>query len=397
MDEPRVPCREDHLGAHEPAGRDVIALKEQRRAPENPGKETNKPTENKENQEKPEKKESIFQRHPYLIALGAILLVAAAIGGVAWWLQARHFETTDDAFIEARPYAVSSKVAGYLIDVPVTDNQKVLRGGTLARIDDRDYQIALRQANAAVAQAQAAIVNVAAQIAAQQTQIDSAQAQISNAEASLKFARQQTARAQQLLTTGAGTTQQAQQNETLQRQDEAQLNQARDLLSAAQKQIQVLDAQKQSAEASLAQQQDARDQAALTLSYTTIVTPNAGSVAQLTAARGQYVQPGQNLMIFVPDGLWVIANFKETQITDMRPGQKVDLYLDAYPGHPLQGHVDSIQEGSGTAYSLLPSENATGNYVKVVQRVPVKIILDKVPSNMVLGPGLSVEPYVRVR
>jgi membrane fusion protein (multidrug efflux system) len=102
-------------------------------------------------------------------------------------------------------------------------------------------------------------------------------------------------------------------------------------------------------------------------------------------------------MMFVPDGLWVIANFKETQITDMRPGQRVDVYVDAYPGRPLHGHIDSFQEGSGTAYSLLPSENATGNYVKVVQRVPVKIVLDEVPHDMVVGPGLSVEPYVRVR
>jgi membrane fusion protein (multidrug efflux system) len=372
------------------AGADV-ALRQENRLSPNPEKQTEKPAE------KSEKSTSFLRRHPYWVALAVLLIAAAGIMATIWWLNARHFETTDDAFIEARPYAVSPKIAGYLVDVPVTDNQKVGRGAILAQIDRRDYQNALQQADAAVTEAQAAITNVEAQIAAQQTQVASAQAQVNQAQANLQFAQQQQNRARQLLRNGAGTVQQAQQNDTTLRQDQSQLHQAEDSVAAATKQIEVLDAQKQSAQSNLAQQQAARDQAALNLSYTTITAADPGSVAQLTAARGQYVQPGQNLMMFVPDGMWLVANFKETQITDMRPDQPVEVYLDAYPGRPLRGRVASIQEGSGTAYSLLPTENATGNYVKVVQRVPVKITLDEVPSDMVLGPGLSVEPYVRVR
>ncbi|MBV9705691.1 MAG: HlyD family secretion protein, partial [Methylobacteriaceae bacterium] len=120
-------------------------------------------------------------------------------------------------------------------------------------------------------------------------------------------------------------------------------------------------------------------------------------IAHLTAAKGQYVQPGQNISMFVPDPLWITANFKETQITDMRPGQEVDIEVDAYPDRKLRGHIDSIQPGSGPAFSILPPENATGNYVKVVQRVPVKIVFDDLPRDIVLGPGMSVVPTVRVR
>ena len=164
----------------------------------------------------------------------------------------------------------------------------------------------------------------------------------------------------------------------------------------AERQIELLKAQRDSAVASLAQAKAARDQAQLNLSYTTVTADQPGRVVQLSAAVGEFAQPGTNLTMFVPDTIWVDANFKETQLDAMRPGQKVTLEVDAYPERPIRGRVSSVQPGSGTAFSLLPAENATGNYVKIVQRVPVKIVLKNAPKDVALGPGMSVVPTVRV-
>ena len=164
----------------------------------------------------------------------------------------------------------------------------------------------------------------------------------------------------------------------------------------AQRQIDTLRAQRASAEATLAQAQAQRDQAQLNLSYTTVIADQPGRVVNLTGAVGQYAQAGTNLTMFVPDEIWVVANYKETQLDRMRPGQPVDIEIDAYPERDFHGHLDSVQSGSGPAFSLLPPENATGNYVKIVQRVPVKIILDNPPADVALGPGMSVVPTVRV-
>jgi membrane fusion protein (multidrug efflux system) len=167
-------------------------------------------------------------------------------------------------------------------------------------------------------------------------------------------------------------------------------------LHLAQRQVEALKAQRKSAVASLAQAQAQRDQAQLNLSYTTVRAAQPGRVVNLSAAVGQLAQPGTNLTMFVPDEIWVTANFKETQLDRMRPGEPVTLKIDGYPGKAIRGHVDSVQPGSGTAFSLLPAQNATGNYVKIVQRVPVKIIMDDPPTDLPLGPGMSVVPTVRI-
>jgi len=190
--------------------------------------------------------------------------------------------------------------------------------------------------------------------------------------------------------------QNAQQWVSQQHQNEAAVKSAQETLVATQRQMDVLKAQRESAAASLAQANAQREQAKLNLSYTTIVAAQPGRVVQLSAAVGQYAQPGTALSMFVPDDIWVTANFKEIQLDHMRPGENVTLAIDAYPGRAVHGHLDSVQPGSGTAFSLLPAQNATGNYVKIVQRVPVKIILDDPPSDVALGPGMSVEPTVRV-
>ena|SRR5437763_5457325 len=212
----------------------------------------------------------------------------------------------------------------------------------------------------------------------------------------LKFAQEEDSRYQQLLKTGAGTEQRAQQSASQLRESQAALDAAEANSVGAQKQIAVLKAQQQGAAAQLDQARAARDQAEANLSRTAITAPVDGRVTKLTAAKGGYSQPGQTLMMFVPRAVWVTANYKETQLTDMRAGQHVSIEIDAYPDRIFEGHVDSIQAGSGAAFSLLPPENATGNYVKIVQRVPVKIAFDKSPA-VYLGPGMSVVPSVRVR
>ena len=189
----------------------------------------------------------------------------------------------------------------------------------------------------------------------------------------------------------------AEQTASTLRQDQAALKNAQAALTVAQRQIDSLKAQRSSAEASLAQANAQRDQAQLNLSYTTVTAAQAGRVVNLTTAVGQFAQAGTNLTMFVPDEIWVTANYKETQLAYMRPGQPVTMRIDAYPDRIIRGHVASVQPGSGTAFSLLPAENATGNFVKVVQRVPVKILMDNPPADVALGPGMSVVPTVRVQ
>lgn len=326
------------------------------------------------------------------VAAAAVLLAA----GLLYWDTSRRFEATDDAFIAARQFAIAPKVAGFITEVPVTDNQHVEAGEVLARIDDRDYRVALRQAVAQVAAAKASVQNVESQIAVQQAQVDAGAAQVDQAQAALTFAEQQAQRYEDLAVKGAGSVQNAQQYTSGLRQQQATLKSAQASLVAAQAQVRALKAQRANADAALAQAEAQEQQAELNLSYTNVVAAQPGRVVNLSAAVGQYAAAGTNLTMFVPDEIWVDANFKETQLDHMRPGQPATIRLDAYPDHALRGHVESVQPGSGTAFSLLPAENATGNYVKIVQRVPVKIRLDAVPADLPLGPGMSVTPTVRV-
>jgi membrane fusion protein (multidrug efflux system) len=227
--------------------------------------------------------------------------------------------------------------------------------------------------------------------------VDQAESAVKEAEAARSFSASDAARYQKLASLGTGSVQKAQQTTSQLQQQDAALVRAKAGVNAAEKQVGALQAQRNSALADRQRADAQRDQAELNLSYTILTTAQAGHVVRLTAAKGEYVEAGQSVMMFVPDEMWITANFKETQITDMRPGQPVDIEIDAYPGVDFHGHVVSLQNGSGTAFSLLPAENATGNFVKVVQRVPVKIAIDNPPRDLVLGPGLSVVPKVRVR
>jgi membrane fusion protein (multidrug efflux system) len=339
---------------------------------------------------------SKLRRHAKVAGVAAVMFVAVVATGVIWWLNVRQYESTDDAFIDARTVSISSQINGAIVDVPVTDNQLVDAGGLLLRIDDRDYRAAVDLAAAQIDQAQASIANLDAQIEAQQARIEQAEKQVAEAQATVTLAQEEDARAQDLVKKGAGTQQRAQQTASDLRQKQATYDGAQANLVAAQKQIAVLETQRDGAGSQLEQAKASAEQAHANLARTTVIAPTAGRVTKITAARGAYAQTGPSLMMFVPRELWVTANYKESQLPHMAPGQPVEIRVDAYPDRSFRGHVDSIQAGSGAAFSLLPPENATGNFVKVVQRVPVKIVFDEAPE-VYLGPGMSVVPSVKVQ
>ncbi len=376
---------------------------------EPPAEKTERPSGPSEQEAKPERQpaskeekpsgkpgKGLLRRHPFLAGLALIALLAMGAAGYVYWDNASHFESTDDAFIAARQFAIAPKVSGYVVAVPVTDNQHVNKGDVIAKIDQRDYLTAVAQAQAQVAGAEAGIHSVDAQIATQDAQIASAQAQVAQAQANMELAKVTWGRDQPLVKQGWATAQQGTTDVQNLKAQQAAVESAQAALRVAQRQIDTLRAQRASQVASLAQAHAQLDQAQLNLGYTTVTADQPGRVVNLTGAVGQFAQPGTNLSMFVPDQIWVTANFKETQLDRMRPGQPVDIEIDAYPERDFHGHVASVQPGSGPAFSLLPPENATGNYVKIVQRVPVKVILEDPPTDVSLGPGMSAVPTVRV-
>jgi membrane fusion protein, multidrug efflux system len=296
------------------------------------------PEEDAEQGDKP--RPGFLRRHPFAVVFGLVLAVPVAAGAYLYWDNTEHFETTDDSFIAARQFAVAPQVAGNISSVPVTDNQHVSTGGVIARIDDRSFRIAL----------------------------DQAKAQLAHDQAVLGQAQRDLARYQTLLRQNSIAGQQAEDQVYVAQQDQA----------------------------TVALDQANVDNAQLNLDRTVVKADQPGQVVNLTGAVGQYAPAGTALTMFVPDEIWVTANFKETQLDAMRPGQPAMMSIDAYPERTIRGHVASVQSGSGPAFSLLPPENATGNWVKIVQRVPVKIVLDHPPADVALGPGMSVETTVRV-
>jgi membrane fusion protein, multidrug efflux system len=328
------------------------------------------------------------------------LAISLGIGGVAdigynYLTGWRYQETTDDAYVQADSTIIAPKVSGYIAEVLVKDNQKVAAGQLLARIDDRDFKTALNQARADVAAAAAAVKNLDAQIELQQPVIQQQAAQVDAAEANLKFAEQERARYDDLMKTGAGTIQRAQQTDAALRAQTAQLQQEKSGLLAARKKVEVFSTQRAQALAQVDHARAVEQQAELNLSYTEITAPVAGTVGARTLRVGQYVQAGTQLMAVVPlDQVYLVANFKETQLTNMRNGQPVEITVDSFHSIRLKGHVDSLSPASGLQFALLPPDNATGNFTKIVQRVPVKIVFDEQGLKGLLRPGMSAEPTV---
>jgi len=329
-------------------------------------------------------------------ALAAALGVAGTADfGYYYITTGRYLETTDDAYVKADSTIIAPKVSGYIAEVLVSDNEPVKAGQTLARIDDRDFRAALQQAQADVAASDAVVKNLNVQIELQEPLIQQQAAEVDAIDASLKFAQQERARYDELMKTGAGTIQRAQQTDAALRAQTAQLQQGKAGLIAANKKIEVLATQRAQAVAQLGHARAVEQQAALNLSYTEITAPVGGTVGARTLRVGQYVQAGTQLMAVVPlDAVYVVANFKETQLTHVRNGQPVELRVDSFHSTRLKGHVDSLSPASGLEFALLPPDNATGNFTKIVQRVPVKIVLDDHGLNGLLRPGMSAVPTV---
>jgi membrane fusion protein (multidrug efflux system) len=331
-----------------------------------------------------------------IAALVLAVLAAAAIYGEYYWTSGRFLVTTDDAYVNAHSVLISPKVSGYISEVPVDDNQAIKAGELLARIDPRDYQTALDQARANVAAAQASIDTLNQQIAQQKLTVEQANQTVASDRAALIFSQQDYQRYTDLAKTGYGTVQRAQQAQADIREKQATLQHDTTAVQAAEQQIDVFQAQLAQAKATLAQQNAMEHQAELNLSYTTITAPVDGTVGVRTLRVGEYVQPGTQLMAVVPlQAVYITANYKETELTDMRPGQPVTIAIDTFPGVTVHGRVDSVAPASGQEFALLPPDNATGNFTKIVQRIPVKIIVDQGdPLAGLLRPGMSVEPTV---
>jgi membrane fusion protein (multidrug efflux system) len=339
---------------------------------------------------------------PRLVFGGVVL--ALVIGGGYYWLTTRGTVSTDDAYTDGTAVAISPKVAGYVVKLAVSDNTRVKAGDPLLEIDPRDYLVARDHAAAAERLAEAELDNARSSLEIARVrypaELASAQAAVGSAEAAYAKAHADLLRQRQV-DPRATTQQQIDAAIWNDRTAAMQLADAQAKLKVAglvDQNIATVAAQVRQLEAQAAQAKADADQAALNLSYTRVVAPADGWVTKRNVELGTYLQPGQSLFSLVSPQFWVTANFKESQLTDMRPGQKVRVFVDAYPDLKLEGHVDSIQMGSGARFTAFPAENATGNFVKIVQRVPVKIVIDKgLDPNLPLPLGLSVEPVVELR
>lgn len=335
------------------------------------------------------------RRLPFVV-FGLLLLVLAGAGGWEWYAN-RNLESTDDAFIDGNVSQVAPQVAGRVIAIEVRDNQEVTAGQPLVRLDPRDEQVRLDQARAQQASARAQLTQAVAQRGVQEASVKQAEAQVHVAEADL-FQAQQDYNRFKAIDPHAISRQQLDNATATLRSAEARLDASRRAAAAAAAQLAVIGAQEEAARAAIRTADAAVEQAELDLSYTTVTAPRAGRVTKRSVELGNYAKAGSVLMYIVPDEVWVTANFKETQLARMHPGQAVDLRVDAYPGITFHGKVDSFQAGTGSVFSVLPAENATGNYVKVVQRLPVKIVFDDPRvKDYPLSPGMSVVPVVHLR
>jgi len=353
----------------------------------------------KKKKDKKDKKETPHSKWP-LIAL-AIGIVVAVIAGVVYWLMTRNLEDTDDAYVDGRAIMVAPQVNGVVTALNVNDNQFVHQGDALIEIDPRLYQASYDQAAGQVKATEAQLANARvaldkqrvtapAQVLSAQGQLDQAKAQLiqAKAEYNRQHSIEKAATSQQNIDKAdAGFLSAQGQVE----QAQAQLKQA-DLVP---QDVAEAEAQVAQLEGQLIQAKASRDQAAINLGYTHVTAPQDGWVTKRNVEVGDLATPGAPIVAIVSPQVWVTANFKETQLTRMRPGQHVDIRVDSYPSLRLQGHVDSVQLGSGSRFSAFPAENATGNFVKIVQRVPVKIVIDSgLDPHIPLPLGASVTPTV---
>ena len=353
-----------------------------------------------------------LHRRPLLTAAIGLALLAVAALGVRWWTTARFLVETDNAYVRADVVTLSSRIAGIVSEVEVADNQWVKAGDLLARIDDRDYRMRVDQAEGAVAAAQAGITaaqarvaSISAQTREQRSLVNASTAAVTAHDAEARFAQLAYHRQSTLQQQRITSTQDLQAAEAAARKSEAELAAARASLAATAAHQQVLAAERAAAlaavanaQATLRQAQAQLDAARLDLARTGLRAPVDGWIGERSVRTGQYADIGQPLLALVPAQVHVVANYKETQTQHMRPGQAVRIVIDAQPGVALTGRLDSLAPASGAEFALLPPDNATGNFTKIVQRVPVRIRLDPdQPQVAELRPGMSVETTVDTR
>ncbi|PDT31590.1 hemolysin D [Rhizobium sp. L9] len=339
------------------------------------------------------------RRSPVLPIVVLALLAGGGWYGYEWWTNGRFMVSTDDAYIEGDIATISPKVTGYVAKVNVVANQEVKAGDVLATLDNGDYQNALDQANAQIATEQLSLSRIDAQIEGAKASLVQAQAQKTALEATVRGAEIKQKRQSDLQAKSVGTTADLDDANTALDQAKANLAGGDANIVAAQANIAILEAQRKEAEGSVRSLEISRDKAARDLSFTVLKAPYDGIVGNRSVQEGDLVSPGQRLMALVPvRQLYIDANFKETQIQHLVPGSKVKVHVDAYDDHPIVGTVESISPASGSVFSLLPPENATGNFTKVIQRVPVRIALpqDALDSGR-LRAGLSVVVDVDTR
>jgi len=342
----------------------------------------------------PEPKPKRRLQRRYFVAIFVIVAVAV---GVTLFVN-RGMESTDDAFVEAHVLQVSPQIAGQVSKVYVDDNQEVKAGDLLVEIDPRDNQAIYDSAAANLASAEAKYAQAQAQLNISQAALQQAKFDVENAQANADNTDKELKRSQELRTRGVISQQDLDNADTAQRTSKATLDGRNKRVIAADAEVTMNQAAVKSGQAQIELAKAMLETARLRLSYNKIYAPQDGRVTRKNVEPGNYVQTGSALMAVVPHDVWVVANYKETQLNHMRQGQPVDIKIDAYPSLHLQGRVESIQKGTGARFSLLPSENATGNYVKVVQRVPVKIVFEHLPSDApILAPGMSVIPVVNTR
>jgi membrane fusion protein (multidrug efflux system) len=329
------------------------------------------------------------------------LLLAAAIFGVFYLNRSESSaatQSTDDAYVQADFTAVAAQVSGIIASVLIEDNQTVEKGALLATIDDADFVVAVNAAQAQVASARASIASLQAHLAQQEAVIRQAQAAVAADDAALRFAKENAARYRNLAADGSGTLQALQQAEAQLSIQLAGREKNTAGLQLARQQVGVLNADLEKAEAILVQAQAAQAAAELQLSYTHITAPVAGTIGQKSVRAGAFVNAGKPLLALVPlDAVYIVANFRETQLARIQPGQPVAIKVDALPGSLLKGTVESLGPASGVSYSAVAPHNATGNFTKIVQRLPVRIRIDPdQPAAEKLRVGMSVTPKIHV-
>ncbi|WP_432735909.1 HlyD family secretion protein [Maridesulfovibrio sp. FT414] len=362
----------------------------------------------------------------FTLLAGLIILVASVALAYPFYVHAINHESTDDAFIDTHVVSISPRVPGHVSEVHIADNQRVSTGDVIAEIDSRDYQVALQiaqarmeSANATVKEAEALLLAAEKELAQKRAEyasetavLERIQAQINQAKAGYMRDENDLSRISKIARAGAVSIQEldhARAQEKMSRANlnsvksnintqNAKINESRAAIEVAQGNLQQAHAQMEIRRARLREAQAEVDRARLNLSYTRITAPCSGFVTKKSVETGNYVQSGQKILSIVSPEVWVVANFKETQIMSMQVDQQVEIEVDSYPGVPFRGHVDSIQRGTGSRFTLLPPENAAGNFIKVVQRVPVKIVLDdpELCAKYPLSPGMSVIPSVDI-